>query len=303
MSTCMITGASSFIGQALGTFLERRGHEIVRASRTAGPGMTLYDPADTESLSTLMTERGVTHVVHLAAQKDRTLTTFALTRRLLDVNLSNTLRLAEACTRTPSFRRMIFLGTCDEYGLGSNPFHEANREEPASAYGLSKLAATQLLQMLHRTLGFNVVIARPSVVYGPGQSGEMFIPALLSALHSGRAFHMSSGGQQRDFLYIDDLLDGLAAMMTRPDIDGRVINLGAGISTTLNEIVSLALSLTGASESRVTRSSEGLRQNDLANYRVDVSAAARYLEWHPRIGPQDGLTRTLNWLKGPSQSA
>jgi len=303
MSVCLITGASSFISQALAGLLERSGHEVVRASRNPGPGMTLYDPTDVESLSALMASRAVTHVVHLAAQKNRTLTTVELTRELLDTNLSNTLRLAEACTRTPGFCRMVFMGTCDEYGLVATPFHEAKREAPVSAYGLSKLAATQMLQMLHRTLGLDVVIARPSVVYGPGQSGDMFIPALLSALSSGRAFHMSSGNQQRDFLYIDDLLEGLAAMMLRPGIEGRIINLGAGRSTTLNEVVAQALTLTGASEELIVRSSEDLRQNDLADYRVDISTAAKALEWHPRIDSQAGLARTLDWLKGSSQSA
>ena len=64
---------------------------------------------------------------------------------------------------------------------------------------------------------FPVVIVRPSVIYGKGQDNEMFIPSLIQSLKNNKTFYMSSGEQYRDFLYIDDFVDGLIKLIKNKD--------------------------------------------------------------------------------------
>ena len=299
MSYCLITGGSGFIARACARFLKDRGFSVLLASRNPEVNNVYYNPSDLSVLEDLFDQYEISNVVHLAGRKDRTSTDAALTHELLSVNLMDTLKLVDVCTRKARLKRFVFLGTCDEYGQQSVPFNETLRENPVSAYGASKLAATRNLQMLWHSIGFPAVIARPSLVYGPGQYGDMFIPALLRTLADGKVFQMSQGTQERDFIYIDDLLHGIEALLTQMDIEGEIFNLASGTSVNLNEIVDIVLPLVEGQETgsaQVQRGDLG-RKNDANTYRVSVEKTKNTLDWHSSTPLHVGLKNTLMWIQ------
>src|SRR5439155_1396615 len=124
----------------------------------------------------------------------------------------------------------------EEYGSGPAPFVETQREAPRSAYSASQVAGTHLLQALQPTLPFAAVTLRPTLIYGPGQSTDFLIPALIENLLAGRAFPLSEGRQRRDLLHIDDLVTAMLAASTTDGLGGEVINVATGIARQIRTV-------------------------------------------------------------------
>lgn len=233
-------------------------------------------------------------VIHLAGTRNRG-DSIGDYQENYQANLLNSLNLLNSCRKLSSLKRFVFIGSCDEYGSGEPPFHEALREQPNSAYGLSKLATTQLLCAWHRMQDFPAVVLRPSVVYGPGQDIEMFIPALARSLASGQIFPMTKGDQLRDFLYIDDLVEAIIlAASADKRAEGLVINIGSGIPVRIRELALMVADLLGPDTYKLLRVGElPYRLNEVMNYSLMIDRAAEVLGWHPMTTLEEGLKRTL----------
>lgn len=298
----LITGATGFIGRHLSRALELLGARIFGLSRSASPDIVesnrfICDIADRACVHEIVTHVRPAYIFHLAANKARRVEIEDF-RRCFDDNLIGTLNLLEACEALPNTVRFITLGTCEEYGGADAPYSEAMREVPVSAYSCSKVAVTQLLQTFHRIRGFPVVVLRPSLAYGPGQGDEMFLPALIKALLTGRRFPMSLGEQTRDYIYVDDVIEALLLAAVCPDATGQVINISSGEPTRIIEVAKLVAGLIG-------RGAEGLidfgkleyRRGEAMNYWAERTKARRLLGWQPRVDLPNGLARTVEYYR------
>src|SRR5439155_5299425 len=124
----------------------------------------------------------------------------------------------------------------EEYGSGPAPFVESQREAPRSAYSASQVAGTHLVQALQPSLPFAAVTLRPTLIYGPGQSTDFLIPALIEALLGGRPFALSEGRQRRDLLHIDDLVTAMLAASSGEGMAGEVINVASGTARQIRTV-------------------------------------------------------------------
>jgi nucleoside-diphosphate-sugar epimerase len=210
-------------------------------------------------------------------------------------NLLNSLNLLHSCLKLKSLKRFVFIGSCDEYGSCEPPFHEGLREQPNNAYGLSKLATTQLLAAWHHLQDFPVVVLRPSVVYGPGQGSDMFIPSLAMALASGRTFGMTKGEQIRDFIFVEDLVEAIVmAAIASKRVEGKVMNIGSGTPVRIREVALMVADLLGPDAYKLLRIGElPYRPYEVMNYSLLIDRAADVLGWYPMTTLEEGLKRTL----------
>jgi nucleoside-diphosphate-sugar epimerase len=233
-------------------------------------------------------------VVHLAAAKNRSVE-MPEYRAGYEANLLGTLNLVEACQESTALTRFVYLGTCEEYGQQAAPFDESSREMPVSAYAVTKLAVTQLLQALARARGFPAIILRPTVVYGPGQNVDMFLSALIKSLVSGQRFGMTRGEQTRDFVFIDDMVNAIMRALVAPNIQGLVINVSCALPVRIDDLARKVARLVGTgAESLLDFGARECRQGEAMDYWASNSRAKALLDWSPNVLLDDGLRQTIS---------
>lgn len=299
----LITGGTGFIGRHLTNRLLREGAEVTLLTRTPQdrgiPGLRdlAADLADPDHLRSCMRRAAPEIVFHLggATNPERSIARNAET---LSLNLAATLALAEAARDVQAF---VHAGTSEEYGIRPAPFSETNPPSPLSPYSASKLASTLWLKMMHDSFGFPAIMARIFLCYGPGQSPPKLIPSAIHAALEGRDFPMTSGRQKREFIYVDDLVEGLIRAATTPAARGEILNFGSGQQMPIRDVVNQIYALADAG-GQVQAGAIPDRPNDMMEYEADITKAGKLLGWAPRVSLEDGLARTLAWARANGDS-
>ena len=188
-------------------------------------------------------------------------------------------------------KKFIQIGSSDEYGNQSAPQSEDIRESPISSYSAGKLFSTHLLQMLHKTEGFPVVILRLFLVYGPGQSKKRFLPQIIDGCFSDLGFPVSGGAQLRDFCYVDDVSRGILMALKNKDVEGEVINLASGEPISIREIIEIVRGLVGKGSPEFGKIPYRVGEN-MSLY-ADTKKANKILKWMSKTSIGDGIKKTI----------
>lgn len=303
----LITGAGGFIGQHLVNKFLQLGCEIAAIARAKNQfPKTLRilsgNIEDKDFVDKTIHDFSPHFVFHLAAARDRSLTQEAF-NNTIQVNIVGTLNVLFACTKISQLKRIVVLGTAEEYGPNTPPFEETMRELSVSAYSFSKQSATHLAQLMHSSFGLPAVIVRPSIAYGPGQKNDMFLPALIQSLLKGRSFPMTMGEQTRDYIYIDDLVQALlkagSAFLESDEchkINGEIINIGSGQPIQIAQLVQQVekiLNVKGLAQPGAIQ----YRKTEQMNYWLSISKAKELLKWKNETSLTDGLEKTIHWIQ------
>lgn len=296
--TVLITGATGFIGQHLMHKLGRIGAKVIGTSRSKIENnkdfeqLNLNNKQQTEALINKLQPH---YVFHLAAQKSRDSSLSALDASIHD-NMLGSLNLFTANTNNPNLNAVISLGTIDEYGRALAHTNSDCHPQPATPYGLSKYCVSILAEMLAREYQLPIMTLRPSLAYGPRQDVDMFIPALIQSLLNGQAFPMTAGEQTRDFIYIDDLVEGILTAGCQKSFIGKTLNIGAGVSRKLRDVVAIITSNLQASH-LVELGAVPYRNGEIMNYQVDSSELLSNTNWKPLTSLEDGLRKTIDYYQ------
>ena len=207
------------------------------------------------------------------------------------VNLLGTLELLKALESSP-LSAFVLASTTEVYGNGPLPFTEGQREAPPSPYAVSKLAAEQIIMTLHRAQGFPAIVARVATAYGPGQPRHRLIPTIIEAYSRGEPPQLSDPSQSRDFLFVDDVVEGLLACVTHPNARGEVINLGDDASYTVQHIADTIRDLMGVNVT-ARYGDRAPRPNEARVWSSSRKKAGELLDWAPRVGLREGLQQTI----------
>ncbi|MEU3164043.1 NAD-dependent epimerase/dehydratase family protein [Streptosporangium sp. NPDC006930] len=210
-------------------------------------------------------------------------------------NILATQRIMEAATRL-RIPRLVVASSSSVYGAtNGTPSKESDHPRPASPYAVTKLAEEQLC-LAHAArpdCATSVVALRYFTVFGPRQREDMFMHRVLTAALNGKAVQLfGNGSQRRDFTYITDIVAATVAAATAP-ADNSVINIGGGVTTSLNEVIDLARRLTGKPVQVETAST---RNGDVPATHADPRSARRLLNWCPRVDLATGMAAQLDWL-------
>ncbi|MBI5405854.1 NAD-dependent epimerase/dehydratase family protein [Candidatus Kaiserbacteria bacterium] len=189
-------------------------------------------------------------------------------------------------------KRVIHLGTIDEYGRLPAPFSETDRENPQNLYALTKLFGTRTVMYAAHALGLPATVIRPSLTYGPSQHAGMLVTNTIEACLAGTAFPMTAGDQTRDFLYVDDLVDGMLAVAVNEPCIGEIINLGSGTQTPVKEVVERINTLCG-NRAVIQFGAEPYRPDENMEYWLQIQKAERLCGYAPRVTLAEGLSRTV----------
>lgn len=246
----LVTGGAGFVGSHLCELLLAEGH-AVRALDDLSVGRAEHVPAgcelrrgsvlDPEALTEATA--GVGAVVHLAAR--------VTVRGSLDgfvddarVNLLGALEALRAAHRA-GVRRFVFASSMAVYAdsPGGAPVTESHPLDPASPYGIHKLAAEREVLLVGRHLGVEAVALRYFNVFGPRQGFTPYVGAatiFATRLLRGEPITVFGDGlQTRDFVHVGDVARATALALTEPAAVGGVFNVGSGRGTTVRALAAM----------------------------------------------------------------
>jgi len=215
----------------------------------------------------------------------------------LRTNIEGTLNVLQAA-RERDVERVIHTSTSETYGTAQRvPIDETHPLHGQSPYAASKIGADKMAEAFHLSFGLPVVLVRPFNTFGPRQSARAVIPSIITQCLAGRAVKLGNLAPTRDFTYVTDTVEGFVAAGLAPKALGRVINLGSGREISIRELVDRIALLTGRS---VQVSSDDARVrprgSEVERLVADIGAARELLGFEPKIGLDEGLRRTIDWL-------
>jgi nucleoside-diphosphate-sugar epimerase len=227
-------------------------------------------------------------IFHLASHVEGS-RDLSLVNPTLRNNLVTTVNLLTAAAETHC-GRFLLAGSLEE------PDGEDGRFVPCSPYAASKWAAAAYARMFHKLYGVPVVLLRVFMVYGPGQEDERkLVPYVIRSFLSGDVPKLSSGQRLVDWIYVEDVAEGMLASAQARNVEGKTVDIGSGklvsvrdVATTLSQLMeSPAGPRFGAIEDRPF---EQVRRADLAKTELLTG-------WAPRTSLENGLLRTIAWYK------
>lgn len=292
----LVTGASGFIGGPLCRRLAELGARVHGTSRGSElppevfHGRSRGDLADADFTLRLVDEVQPDVLFHLAShvtgsrEPEVVLPTFR-------GNLASTVNVLLAA-REAGCRRVVMAGSMEEPEPRSPGEPVA---PPPSPYAAAKWGASAYARMFHALYGLPVVTARLFMVYGPGQRDlRKLVPYVILSLLRGERASLSSGRRDVDWIYVDDVVEGLVALATASGVEGDHLDLGSGELVTVREVAEHLARLAGVAEEELgigelpDRPLEEVR-------RANPERTRERTGWAPAVPLPEGLRRTFAW--------
>lgn len=297
----LVTGSSGFVGGHLVRRLLAEGHEVTgidaREPATPAEGWrdVRLDLRDDEGVARVVAETVPEVVYHLAAQASVAIS-MREPRLDIEANVIATVQLARAAAEAGA-RRIVFTSSGGAI-FGEAPAVPATDETPLaprSIYGASKAAAERYLAIVGSETGLEVAVVRPANIYGPAQDphGEAGVVAIFAErmLRGEPVTIFGTGGDTRDYVYVDDVVDAHVRAATAPDPATAVV--GTGVETSTRRIFDLLAERTGYQRDPEVAPE---RPGDLRRSALDPAHARAVWGWEPRVSLEEGLTRTVEWF-------
>jgi len=303
---CVIFGGAGFIGSHCADALVERGHEVRIFDR---PHVSLENLRDAMDRIEIMEGDfnnaadidhclgGMEVIIHLVST---TLPGPSNENPAYDVesNVIGTIAMLERAMRK-GIRKVVFASSGGTvYGIPRVlPIPETHETQPICSYGITKLVVEKYLSLFHHLYGLEHVVLRLGNPYGERQRTDAVQGAL--AVFLGKILRhepitiWGDGSVARDYFYIGDLVSAFvhAVEGTTPS---HVYNIGSGQATSLMTVLSTIEKVTGE---KPAINFTPARKLDVPVNCLDISRAKKELSWAPRIGLEDGIGRTWEWLQ------
>ena len=321
----LITGCAGFIGSTLTDHLLAQGWEVVGidsfedyyarelkqrnlVGARCNPAFSLVE-ADLVDLASSDCAIGATaslrgmvesvdHVYHLAAQPGVRGSWGRDFEKYARNNVLATQMLLE-CAKDVGIGSFVFASSSSVYGDTTVlPMREDAECRPFSPYGVTKLASEHLVRLYARNFGLPTVSLRFFTVYGPRQRPDMAFNRFMRAVLKGEPIEVfGDGSQTRDFTFISDIVDGIAAAPAASA--GSVLNLGGGCRVSLSGALDVLETVVGR-KIHVRRS--GTEAGDVADTWAAVEHARDTIGFEPTVDLAVGLAAEYQWLLEAQQS-
>jgi nucleoside-diphosphate-sugar epimerase len=319
--TTVVTGATGFLGSALVPELIKRQQQVVilardekKARRQFGDAVTVIRGEITDKERVEQAVEGATIVYHLAGRLYHPSVPAELYRQ---AHVEGTRILLEACRKQPQLRRIVHASTTGVHGItGERPAGEDAPFAPTNPYEATKLEGELLALQAYREWGLPVSVARPGLVYGPG---DLHLLGFFVSIKKGQFRVIAGGKALLHPVYIDDLVAALLLCGEQPQALGQSYNIAGDHPVTVRE---LAVAIARALGRKLPRGSIPLwlanvasdvftimpgvkgerapltrsRVAFLTNSRIyDIRRAVAELGFAPSVGLEEGMKLTALW--------
>ena len=236
---------------------------------------------------------GINAVIHIAARAG-VRPSIHDPELYISTNINGTYNLLEAA-RNHGVKTFIFASSSSVYGVNKKaPFAENDLiQSTISPYAMTKLAGEQICSNFSHLYGMRCICLRFFTVYGPGQRPDLAIHKFTNLIDRGLPIDMfGDGSTQRDYTYIDDVVDGVIAALDYNKSNFDVFNIGESETTTLTELITKISNALGK-PAKITQKPE--QPGDVPRTFADISKAQKLLGYNPRIKIPDGIPMFVEW--------
>ena len=310
----LVTGSSGFVARALIPVLVLRAHEPSAVARRAQDkshaGLRSFGVGNIDGATKWSTElRGTDAVIHLAARvhvmHDSASDPLAEFRR---VNTEGTLNLARQAA-TAGVRRLVYLSSIKVNGettVPDRPFTSNDSAAPHDPYGISKHEAEVGLREIARTTGMQVVIIRPTLVYGKGAKGNF--KSLMELVARGLPLPLGSINNRRSFVGIDNLVDFIVTCLEHLAAANETFLVSDGEDLSTPDLIRrmaramnrparlLPVPVWALKAVALLLGKGGAVQRLCGNLQVDISKSRTLLGWNPPVSVDEGLRRAVGGI-------
>ncbi|WP_299334802.1 NAD(P)-dependent oxidoreductase [uncultured Psychroserpens sp.] len=306
----LVTGAVGFIGSHTAERLHALGHEVIaldnfndyydqelkdlnaKALTKKGIVVTKKDLRDSDFAKDLPTD--INYIFHFAAQPGISQTsTF---EDYFSNNIIATKNLIDYAMSCEALKLFINIGTSSIYGLEAT-FPEDKAPKPASHYGVTKLAAEQLVLQKSREQQMRACSLRLYSVIGPRERPEKMYTKLIALGLQDKPFPLFEGSDKhlRSFTYVGDIVDGVVSVIgNETKVDGEIINLGTEVEHTTQEGIEAVEQVLGKS---ITLNVIPKRPGDQSRTKANIDKARRLLNYNPQTTLLEAVRKQVEWYK------
>jgi len=319
-SPILVTGAAGFIGMYVCEQLLARGSEVIgidnlndyydvslkqdrllRLEKLEGFTFFKIDISDREAVSELFADYKPSRVIHLAAQAG---VRYSLENphAYADSNLTGFVNILEGC-RSVKVEHLVFASSSSVYGSNKKlPYSESDAvDHPVSLYAASKKANELMAHSYAHLFDIPCTGLRFFTVYGPWGRPDMAYFGFTKAILKGETIKIfNHGDMQRDFTYIDDIVDGVLKVLDGPAKaeEGkppyRIYNIGNDQPERLGHFVETLEKALGV---EAVKEMYPMQPGDVQSTHADLTAIKRDFDFQPTTSIELGLSRFVDWYR------
>ncbi|TIM73015.1 MAG: NAD-dependent epimerase/dehydratase family protein [Mesorhizobium sp.] len=314
--TILVTGAAGFIGSHVCERLLARGDAVVgvdsmnayydpalKAARLSGRhgfSFQQLDIAEPGALAATLKGTLLSGIVHLGAQAG---VRYSLEnpRAYIHANIAGHLEVLELCRASPEIKHLVYASSSSVYGGNTKvPFVESDRvDNPVSIYAATKKADELISSTYSHLFGLPQTGLRFFTVYGPWGRPDMAAWIFTEAMLSGKPIRVFNHGEMwRDFTYVDDVVEGVIAVLDKPPAAGRerhrIYNIGNSQPVHLGRFIETLEGLLGV---KAIREDLPMQPGDVEKTFADTSALERDIGFKPKVPIEEGLAKFVDWYR------
>jgi UDP-glucuronate 4-epimerase len=306
----LVTGAAGYIGSHAAERLQSLGHEVVgldnfsdyydvslkqlNATALSAKGIVIekIDLRFAEQLKALPTD--FDYIFHFAAQPGISATSSF--EDYLDNNVIGTKNLLDFALKNKNLKLFVNIATSSIYGMNAT-FDESVPPTPVSHYGVTKLAAEQLVLESSRLGELKACSLRLYSVYGPRERPEKLYTKLIANAFHDIPFPLFKGSENhlRSFTYVQDIIDGVVSVIGKVDlVNGEIINLGTEEENTTHHGIEIVEQILNK---KISIEAVNARVGDQLRTKAVIDKARKLLGYNPKTSLYEGLKAQVQWYQ------
>jgi GDP-mannose 4,6-dehydratase len=319
MTRALITGITGFIGSHLAQNLVDEGVEVYGvARRVANRNMDVLgnllkdvvlvsgDVSDYVSVRNAVKSTNPDVIFHLAALSP-VRDSFERPFEYQQANYIATMNVAHSLLelQDPQTRKLIAASTAEVYGIHANePLVESLPLNPSSPYAVSKAAGDLYLRMMFNSFNLHGTILRPTNSYGRKFDTSFMVEYLVTQMIKNQKIYIGSPDSVRDYMYVNDHVNGYVLAMKNPKARGQVYNVGTTIGVSNKELAFMIAEKVGFDKKKIALGSypPGYpyrpQVSDQTSIVLDSTKIKKELGWKPTVTLSEGLDKVISYFKG-----
>ncbi len=294
----LVLGGSGFIGQKVieRALLRKYKITVISKKKKLEYKKVKYiylDLRNYNNLSKKLVQRKFQYIINLSGNIDHS--KFDENGKDIIENHFNVLVNVLSIININTLKKIIQIGTSDEYGAIKSPQKEVDIKVFHSVYSFAKNTTYNFLLMLNKIHKINFTYIRPYLVYGPNQKDDRLIPYVVKSCLNNNNILLSNPNYIRDFVYVDDFAELIVKVLKNSKSNQKIYNLGSGKPISIKKITEKIIAKIGRGRI-IHKKLYKLKKENKSLY-ANISKAKNDLNWKPLTSIDEGLDKTIKYYK------